>query len=280
MFIGFYISAYSSLTSGRVAYAGNQLGTTFVLVFAGLSPSVDIYGPLWRIWGILLGTVLVAIVVLVLWPEYAGDSLLPRVRRVIRDTLALTPDGAASKTEEQIHTTNSGTMQVLAEMLQVADDAELEGHASLVDPSAVVEAGGTLRRIANRLASVATGRIGCRLPRLDPITESDRELVFVEICRQLQSWLDFFSGIEALNVRAARATALTIQTENLSTSVERFALRLEERGFGRIGEWTLEQRRTILAELQSMRRLEYLLSELNRWLAKIPDSPRTALGRL
>jgi uncharacterized membrane protein YccC len=48
LFIAFYVSAYSSLTSGRVAYAGKQIGTTFAIVFAGLSPSVDIYSPLWR----------------------------------------------------------------------------------------------------------------------------------------------------------------------------------------------------------------------------------------
>ena len=91
IFVVFYISAYSSLTSGRVAYAGKQIGTTFALVFAGLSPALDVYEPLWRIWGILLGTMVVAIITLILWPEYAGDSLLPRLRKVIRDTLALYP---------------------------------------------------------------------------------------------------------------------------------------------------------------------------------------------
>jgi multidrug resistance protein MdtO len=78
VFIVFYVSAYSSLASGRVAYAGKQIGTTFALVFAGLSPALDVYEPLWRIWGILLGTLVVAIVTLLYWwPEYAGDSLLP-----------------------------------------------------------------------------------------------------------------------------------------------------------------------------------------------------------
>jgi hypothetical protein len=56
LFVVFYVSAYSSLSSGRVAYAGKQIGTTFALVFAGLSPPLDVYAPLWRIWAILLGT--------------------------------------------------------------------------------------------------------------------------------------------------------------------------------------------------------------------------------
>ena len=142
----------ASLTSGRVSYAGKQIGTTFALVFAGLSPSVDIYGPLWRIWGILLGTFVVAIVAFILWPEYAGDSLLPRLRRVIRDTLALAPGGSAANTEDEIQRANSETMRVLAEILQVADDAQVEGRTSTVNHNAIVEAAGTLRRIANRLA--------------------------------------------------------------------------------------------------------------------------------
>ena len=101
VFIVFYVSAYASLTSGRVAYAGKQIGTTFALVFAGLSPALDIYEPLWRTWGILLGTFVVAIVTFLMWPEYAGDSFLPRLRKVIRDTLSLIPGGAAANTENR-----------------------------------------------------------------------------------------------------------------------------------------------------------------------------------
>jgi hypothetical protein len=49
-----------------------------------------------------------------------------------------------------------------------------------------------------------------------------------------------------------------------------FGSRLEEREYARTESWALEQRRAVLAELQSMRRLEYLVSRLNRWLAQIP----------
>ena len=42
-FVILFISFYASLSSGRVAYAGKQLGTTFLLVFAGLSPPPDVY---------------------------------------------------------------------------------------------------------------------------------------------------------------------------------------------------------------------------------------------
>jgi hypothetical protein len=93
------------------------------------------------------------------WPEYAGDSLLPRLREVIRDTLALTPGDSGANTEDAIQQVNSRTMRLLAEILEVADDAQVEGRSSMVNHNAIVEVAGTFRRIANRLASIATGRI-------------------------------------------------------------------------------------------------------------------------
>jgi uncharacterized membrane protein YccC len=271
VFIVFYVSAYSSLASGRVAYAGKQIGTTFALVFAGLSPALDVYEPLWRIWGILLGTLVVAIVTLLYWwPEYAGDSLLPKLRKVIHDTLVLAPGGSAANTENEIQQANSRTMRTLADILEVADDAQLEGRTSTVNHSAIVEAAGTLRRIANRLAWIATGRIVTPVPHLDPVTELAREAVLDAIRRHLQSWLDFFSSADSLSAPAAQAIARAHAPDDMERPLEQFSSRLEEREFARIESWTLDQRRALLAELHSMRRLEYLVSELNRWLAQIP----------
>jgi uncharacterized membrane protein YccC len=275
VFVVFYISAYCSLSSGRVAYAGKQIGTTFALVFTGLSPALDIYEPLWRIWAILLGTIVVAVVTFILWPEYAGDSLLPRLRKVIRDTLSLVPGGSAANAENEIQRTNSATMRSLAEILEVADDAQVEGRTSTVNHNAIVEAAGTLRRIANRLASSAIARITNPVPQLDPVTESAREAVFDAIRRHLESWLEFFSGADSLNAAAAQQVARTHSTDDMEKPLERFGSRVEEREFARIGSWTLEQRRVLLAELHSMRRLEYLLTQLNRWLAEIPGSSST-----
>ena len=272
LFTVFYISAYSSLTSGRVAYAGKQIGTTYALVFAGLSPSIDIYGPLWRIWSILLGTVIVAIVTLILWPEYVGDSLLPRLRKVIADTLALAPGGSAANSEEEIQQTNSETMRLLAEILEVADDAQIEGRTSMVDSNAILEAAGTLRRIANRLAWIATGRIVAPQPRLDVATESAREAVFAAVHHDLGAWLDFFMSDHCLSPAAARSLEQILSPDELGKPLREFGSRLGERGFAQIEAWTLDQRRVILAELQSMRRLELLVSDLNRWLAQIPGS--------
>jgi uncharacterized membrane protein YccC len=275
IFIVLYVSAYSSLSSGRVAYAGKQIGTTFVLVFAGLSPSADIYSPLWRIWSILLGTLVVTIVLIILRPDYAGDSLLPRLRKVIRDTLTLAPGGSASTTEADIEAADSETMSLLSEILAVADDAQLEGRTSMVNHESVVQAAGTLRRIANRLATLSMARILTAPPLLDDRTESAREAVLVAIRARLEAWLDLFERSASFSISSGPVTRLAGDSRSeIMPPLEEFSSRLEARGFARISSWTLEQRRAILAELQHMRRLQVLMSELDRYLSSVAQPPR------
>jgi hypothetical protein len=280
-FAVFYAFAYSSLGNARMSFAGKQMGIIFSLVFVGLSPSDNIYEPLWRIWGLLLGDLVVAMVFFTLWPEYAGDSLLPRLRRVLANTLALAPSGSTSTSEDQILKTNSETMRVLTEFLEIADDARMEGRTCAVYHNGIVEAAGTLRLITNRLSSIATARVVTRMPQLDPVAELARERVFNAIRAQLISWLDFFNSAERLSASAARAIAENHSAGELAEPLNEFSLHLEEGGFARLASWPLEPRRTMMAELQSMRRLEFLFSELNRYLADIPSplrSPKNLVG--
>jgi uncharacterized membrane protein YccC len=272
VFMVLFVSAYAALASGRTAYAGKSIGTTFLLVFAGLSPSRDIYGPLWRLWGIGIGTVIVTIVFFLLWPEYAGDSLLPRLRKVLRDTLAIAPRGAAAADEAAIHGTSTEITRLLSEMLEVADDARLEGRMSLINHDAVVQAAGTLRRIAHRLGAIASARISDPMPRLDEAAEALREAVLAAICARLGAWLTFYESPSCLSSRAALAHAAGHSRDQVARPLELFGSCLEADGFVRLAGWTLAQRRQLLAELQSLRRLEFLMVELDRYIAQVPGA--------
>jgi uncharacterized membrane protein YccC len=275
-FVVFYAFAYSSLGNARLSFAGKQMGVIFSLVFVGLSPSVNIYEPLWRIWGVLLGDFVVAIVFFALWPDYAGNSLLPRLKKVLTNTLALAPGGTASTSEDQILKTNSETMRVLTEFLEIAEDARMEGRSCAVYHDGIVEAAGTMRRISNRLSSIASARLLIQMPQLDPNTELARERFFNAIRGQLNSWLDFFSGTECFSASSARLIGQTHSADHLAEPLNQFSSYLEEGGFARLASWPLEPRRTMLAELQLMRRLEVLFSELNRYLADIPNPAQQA----
>ena len=271
-FAVFYLFAYASLGNARMSYAGKQMGVIFSLVFVGLSPSLNIYEPLWRIWGVLLGDFVVAIVFFSLWPEYAGDSLLPRLQRVIANTLALSPGRSVPAGENQILKTNTETMRVLTEFLEIADDAGMEGRTCAVYHDGIIEAAGAFRRISNLLSSIGIARALTDMPRLDPVTESARERVLNAIRGQLISWRDFYGASpERFSASAARAIAEKHSADELAQSLGEFSSRLEESGFARLASWPLEPRRTMMAELQSMRRLVLLFSELNRYLADVPS---------
>jgi hypothetical protein len=270
-FAVFYAFAYSSLGNARMSFAGKQMGVIFSLVFVGLSPSFNIYEPLWRIWGVLLGDFVVATVFFTLWPEYAGNSLLPRLKKVIADTLALAPSGSASTSENQILKTNSETMRMLTQFLEIAEDARMEGRTCAVYHDGIVEAAGTLRRISNRLSSIASARLTTQMPQLDPVAEFARERFFQSIRRQLTSWLDFYSGADCFSAPAARVIGQKHSHDELTEALNEFSSALQEGGFARLASWPLEPRRAMIAELQSMRRLEFLFSELNRYLADIPS---------
>ena len=81
-------STYVAQSSEWLGYAGIQTGITFLICYVGLAPSSDIYRPLWRFWGIVLGVLTTGFVFLFLWPEYASDKVIESLDKLIRTTLA------------------------------------------------------------------------------------------------------------------------------------------------------------------------------------------------
>src|SRR5258705_13180789 len=88
-FVVLFVAAYVGLSSGRLAYAGQQAGVSFVVAYAALSPNADFYTPLWRVWGIFLGLIIVTLVFLLVAPEYAGKALVPRLKAILQGALEL-----------------------------------------------------------------------------------------------------------------------------------------------------------------------------------------------
>lgn len=271
LFVVFVISGYAGQGSERVSYAGKQIGTTLALAYTGISPSSAIDAPLWRIWGILLGTSVVTLVFLLLWPEYSGRSLLPRLRRALGLAIELDPQNGLG--ELAILQSDSELASLLEQILAVAEDARLEGRASGLDPDALINAAGSLRRIAHRFMRIATMRIRQPRPQLDQETEAIERRVFAGIVEQLQAWRAFFDRPDSLVARDFPNTPPA--TERITAELDSFAARIEEHNFARVEGWPPEARRTLLAELQSLRRLLFLLDELNRQLSEVPAAFRS-----
>ena len=157
-FIALFVAAYVGLSSGRLAYAGQQGGVSFVLAYASLSPNANVYEPLWRVWGIFLGLVIVTLVFLLISPEYAGKAIVPRLTRILHAALELLRP-ASGMTEQRVQEINMDATWDLTRVLGIAEDARMEGRHSGIVPDSVVEVAGTLRRIVHRLSGIATGRL-------------------------------------------------------------------------------------------------------------------------
>jgi hypothetical protein len=114
-------------------------------------------------------------------------------------------------------------MLVLAEILEVAADAQLEGRTSAVDLRSSRQPGLSAGLRTSCPALDRDGRILIQIPQLDPVTASPRDRVFDAIRRQLRSWLDFFSGAECLGASIARAIAQTHSADELVEPLNEFS---------------------------------------------------------
>ena len=277
-FLALFIAAYVGLGNGRFAYAGRQMGSAFVFTWAGISPSEAITTPLYRVWGILLAMVVLTLVFRLVWPEYAGDSMLPRLRKILRATLDLIPGGAAAGAVRAIHDADAGITRHLAELLAVADDARLEGRASGGDPDAIVNASGTLRRIAHRLSALSTTRLEAPTPALSPPAQAARGRLIAAMRSRLEAWRDHFEGADCRSSRAALAIAASHAPAETEVPLREFTDRVSDAGFAEIALWPTPMRLQLMSEIASLKRLVQLFADLDAEMARVAR-PARAPGR-
>jgi hypothetical protein len=264
IFVTLFVSGYTGQGSQRIAYAGKQLGTTFMLAFAGLSPSVAVEAPLWRVWAIILGT-LVVLIIATLWPEYAGNALPSRLCRMLELTIALAPGAVLNAATGQ--RLDSELNAVLEETLAIADDARFEGRASRLNPDAVVQTAGTLRRIAHRFEMIARGRSVDPRPTLDPIAEQAMRIVLDGVLAELRNWLTWSE--HPVDAKGSESPPQATGQPAITQALAALTTRIEADGFAQIAGWSTAERRNLFAELESMRRLAFLIGELNEYLSHV-----------
>jgi hypothetical protein len=151
-----WLGSYVAQSSERLSYAGTQLANTFLILYIALEPKASEYDPLWRFWGIVLGTLVLALVEVVLWPERTGPRLRAALGRATRMAAALWPAGQPAPAS-QLRRIEIDLLGVLQHAAGLADEARLEGAKSGVDPTIALDATETLRRIAYRLIGLALG---------------------------------------------------------------------------------------------------------------------------
>ena len=272
-FVVLFLAAYVGLSSGQLAYAGQQAGTSFIVAYAALSPNADFYTPLWRVWGIFLGLIIVTAVFLLVAPEYAGKALVPRLKAILQGALELLRP-TADLTEQRVQQLNLEVTLLLTQMLGIAEDARLEGRHSDLDPDRVIEAAGTLRHIVHRLSGIASGRLSMSQLTLPANLQAARAACDTALRHQLQSWLDVFAEEQDPDRHRALAARERRPATDLATPLAALQEHFATAGVEELAAWPVEARSLLLAEIESYNRLMVLGSELDQHLVEVPAATR------
>ena len=253
-----FFSTYVAQSSDWLNYAGIQTGMTFLICYVGLGPSSDIYKPLWRFWGIVLGVLTTGFVFLFLWPEYASDKLVASLTKLIRTTVDFAKGVAdGTITETQSAAVERRLSTDLLEVLNLADQAKLEGRRGVVNSTNGVKAAATVIRIAYRFQVIARARWSGAEATLPHEVLEHRFAQEREYCNALESKIDVLESVDSPDrfPTPLRQTIhdFTHMSDDLTTHA-----------------WS--ENGDLAAQLESYRRLPVLLEHLDAALSKIAVS--------
>src|SRR5262249_3096153 len=203
------LSTYVAQSSDWLNYAGLQTGTTFLISYGAVGPSSDVYKPLWRFWGIVLGVVTTGFVFLLLWPEYASEKLIDSLAKLMRTSLAFGRQVAEGTiTEGRIAAIEQRLSTNLFETLNFADQARLEGQHGRNNSTSGLDAASTVIRIAYRFEVIAGARLSgaeASLPRDVAQLCSVRESEYCDVLESRIEWLESTKSAESNALLAPRA---------------------------------------------------------------------------
>jgi uncharacterized membrane protein YccC len=255
-------SAYVSQSSELLGYAGIQTGITFLICYVGLAPSSNVYAPLWRFWGIVLGVVTSGFVFLLLLPEYATDKLVESLTRMMRTTLAFSKRVAdGTITEGQIAATERSLSTELMGVLNMASQARLEGTTGIAMSATGIEVATLLIRIAYRFQVIARVRLAGAEASLPHDALERRTALEREYCVALESELDRLESSEADDESTELLSRSTIESMRLSEQ-------LTTESVSKGGEELTHIQLGLASQLESYHRLPILLAQLGTALSK------------
>jgi uncharacterized membrane protein YccC len=267
IFVVTMFSTYVAQSSEWLSYGGIQAGITFLICYVGLAPSSNVYAPLWRFWGIILGVATTSFVFLALWPEYASDKLIESLEKLMRAALAFGKDTTEGKiTAERITAVERGLSANLLEVLTMADQARFEGRRGVANSSAAIEAAITLIRIAYRFENISRGRLS-GLDAILPQAVLERRVAFEHAyCATLESQLIKLVPTDLVE-RPAAKTPRASETDLTAMADEVVGAEILEST-----RWAPEIRSIFVAEMESYRRFPALLVRLDAALSKLAAS--------
>ncbi len=262
IFVVTMFSTYVSQSSEWLGYAGIQAGITFLICYVGLAPASDVYKPLWRFWGIVLGVLTTGFVFLFLWPEYATDKLIERLNRLMRTTLAFAREVAQGRTEGQIATVEQRISADLLDVLNTADQARLEGRRGVRISAAGIEAAITVIRIAYRFETIARGQLARSAWLLPGSVRQNLTAVEETLCTAFDYSVRRFESVCAFEPGSPSEAPLqpAVDLKPLIDELAVVATLTSQ-------YWSSDARGVLVTQLESYHRLVILLGDLDTELS-------------
>ena len=261
-------TTYVAESSEWLGYAGIQAGITFMICYVGAGPTSDVYKPLWRFWGIVLGVLTSGFVFLFLLPEYAGDRLIKSLDKLLRIAVSFGKEVAQGDiTEQQILAAERRFSEALLEVLNMADQARLEGRRAALNAAGAVQAAGTATRIAYRFEVMAREKYFRPQAVLPEEAKGIRTLLAQQSCAFFESLIGQFELTHLLQEPAPLLAEPSPQAagNDLTPLIDHLAA-VGNREYQR---WSPEVRGIFFGQLESYRRLEILLVSLSTELSNI-----------
>lgn len=258
-------STYVSQSSEWLGYAGIQTGITFLICYVGPAPSSDIYEPLWRFWGIVLGVLTTGFVFLFLWPEYASDKVVANLKRLIKTTLDFANDVTGkSATDGHPSTIERHLRTDLLQVLNMADQARIESARGREISRAGFEAAVYLIRIAYRFQTITRARLAGSEKRLSDQLRQRCVSLERAFCHSLESGLDKLRAVEPFEGVTAQEVPAESSEQNLNDDAE-----LLRRAMIRDADCATYAHADWATQLEAYRRMPILLSRLDSALSNI-----------
>jgi uncharacterized membrane protein YccC len=268
IFVVTIFSTYVAQSSEWLGYAGIQTGITFMICYVGIAPSSDIYKPLWRFWGIVLGVLTAGFVFLFLLPEYASDKLIESLDRLLRTAIDFAKEVAAGRiTEERIAALERRFSVNFLQVLNMADQARLEGRRGAIKSAAGIEAATIITRIAYRFEVIARERVSDSEAMLPDEVLERRAVLEERFCSAFESLLGKFelAGTFEQPVPLTPLTPPQLPIDDLKNLIEELVAEAAREG----RHWSSEAPAVFFAQVESYRRLVILLSRLDTECSKI-----------
>lgn len=269
IFVVTMFATYVAQSDEWLGYAGIQTGITFMICYVGLSPTTDVYKPLWRFWGIVLGILTAGFVFLLVWPENASDKLIERLSKLVQTTLRFAKEVTDARIADgRIAATEQRVSKELLEFLNMADQARFEGSRGVARSAAGLEAASTIIRIAYRLELIARGRLsGAEVLLPDNVSQS-MAAIEETICATLNS------ASSKLRPPLPSSKLELPSDAPLESAIELKALidDLVAAATLESGGWSAGLQSSFAMQLQSYYRLAILLSNLDVQFSKLAAS--------